>query len=165
MYGHLIPLAHEAIAEDLRGNAVSRPREGMPAQACFVSLKLAGRLRGCIGTLRPSQSSLEAEVQANAVAAATRDPRFMPVEPADLAGLRVSIDVLSAGEPVDDMRLLNPVRYGLIVRSGSRCGVLLPDIKGVETVDQQVQICLEKAGIRPGKAFSMERFVVERVEE
>lgn len=165
MYGHLIPLAREAIAEDLRGNPVARPQAGMPAQACFVSLKLDGRLRGCIGTLRPSQPSLEAEVQANAVAAATRDPRFMPVKPAEVNRLRVSIDVLSAGEPVDSMRLLNPARYGLIVRSGSRCGVLLPDLKGVETVEQQVQICLEKAGIRPGQSFSMERFVVERVAE
>jgi len=165
MYGHLIPLAREAIVEKLRGMPLPCAGEGMPAQACFVSLKLNGRLRGCIGTLRPSQPSLEAEVQANAVAAATRDPRFMPVKPADVGGLRVSIDVLSSGEPVDDMRLLNPVRYGLIVRSGPRCGVLLPDIKGVETVEQQVQICLEKAGIRPGQSFSMERFVVERVEE
>ncbi len=165
MYGHLIPLAREAIAEKLRGTPVAPAREGTPAQACFVSLKLAGRLRGCIGTLRPSQPSLEAEVQANAVAAATRDPRFMPVTSADVDGLRLSIDVLSAGEAVDDMRLLNPVRYGLIVRSGSRCGVLLPDIKGVETVEQQVQICLEKAGIRPGQSFSMERFVVARIEE
>ena len=165
MYGHLIPLAREAIAEDLRGSPITPAQAGLPAQACFVSLKLGGRLRGCIGTLRPSRRNLEAEVQANAVAAATRDPRFMPVKPADLDGLRVSIDVLSAGEPVDSTRLLNPARYGLIVRSGSRCGVLLPDITGVETVQQQVQICLEKAGILPSQSFSMERFVVERIEE
>lgn len=165
MHEDLISLARRTIADHLAGNRFTAPTLGLPPQACFVSLKIAGKLRGCIGSLRPTQPNLEGEVQVNAVAAAMRDHRFSPVEKAELDRLRISIDLLSPGEAVNTLTGHDPGRYGLIVRNGSRCGVLLPDIPGVETAEKQVNICLDKAGIGAAESFTMERFVVDRIEE
>lgn len=166
----LLALARQAIAWHLLGEDLARPglfvRRNAPA-ACFVSLKtkLAGRLRGCIGTLQPSRSTVEEEVVANSVAAATRDPRFEPVHRNELDALSISIDLLSAPERIDSEDGLDPVRYGVIVRSAGRCGVLLPDLPGVDSAEQQIAICREKAGIRAGEPVRLERFTVERIAE
>ncbi len=136
-----------------------------PPGACFVSLKSGGRLRGCVGTLSPTQPSLEQEVVSNAVAASTRDPRFAPVRSEEVALLQVSIDILGALELIASPAQLDPSRYGLIVRSGTRCGVLLPDLPGVHTASQQEQICREKAGIHPRAQVTLSRFVAQRIEE
>jgi len=132
--------------------------------ACFCSLKKSGELRGCIGTLAPAEPSLGDEIARNAYAAAFHDPRFSPVSEPELASLSYSVDVLSPCEPcaADD---LDPRRYGVIVAVGARRGVLLPDLPGVDTVDRQLAIALQKAGITPGEAFSIERFTVSRFGE
>lgn len=135
--------------------------------ACFVSIKtLAGDLRGCIGTIEPVKDSLEEELIANAINAATRDPRFPPVSPAELANLRYSVDVLSEPEPTR-FEELDPKIYGVIVEdeNGARRGLLLPDIDGVETTEQQVAIAARKAGIKPGTPLKLYRFRVERFRE
>ncbi|HEY0547239.1 MAG TPA: AmmeMemoRadiSam system protein A [Pyrinomonadaceae bacterium] len=135
--------------------------------ACFVTIKtLAGDLRGCIGTIEPTKESLEEELIANAINAATRDPRFPPVSPAELANLRYSVDVLSEPETAR-FEELDPKIYGAIVEdeNGMRRGLLLPDIEGVETVEQQVEIAARKAGIRPGTPLKLFRFRVERFRE
>jgi hypothetical protein len=165
-----LSLARQAITWHLRGEDVARPGlfpRANPPAACFVSLKtrLADRLRGCIGTLSPVRLTVEEEVVANSVAAASRDPRFAPVRRDELDGLRISIDLLSAPERIAALDVLDPARYGVIVRAGNRCGVLLPDLPGVESVEQQVAICREKAGIRPNDAVQLERFTVERIAE
>lgn len=166
----LLTLARNAIGWHLAGTPLDAadlyPRD-RAAQACFVSLKTrAGdRLRGCMGTLEPSHPTLEEEVVANSLAAATRDPRFAPVRTQELDGLRISIDLLSAPQPVPDTAALDPARYGLIVRAGSRCGVLLPALPGVETAERQLEICREKAGIGPREPVALQRFTVERVSE
>ena len=132
--------------------------------ACFVSLKKHGQLRGCIGTLEPAETDLGAEIARNARSAAFHDPRFHRVRPDELAGLTCSVDVLSPSEPcalVD----LDPAGYGVIVLAGVRRGVLLPDLQGVDTAEQQVDIALQKAGIDPGEAFTLERFTVTRYRE
>jgi AmmeMemoRadiSam system protein A len=166
----LLALARQAIAWHLQGEDLARPglfARANPPAACFVSLKSrqADRLRGCIGTLRPSRATVEEEVVANSVAAASRDPRFAPVRREELDGLCISIDLLSAPERIESANVLDPARYGVIVRSGTRCGVLLPDLPGVENVEQQVAICRDKAGIRPSEAVQLERFTVERIVE
>jgi len=132
--------------------------------ACFVSLKKHGELRGCIGTLEPAEPHLGAEIARNARSAAFHDPRFHRVRSDELAALTASVDVLSASEACtrDD---LDPAVYGVIVLAGLRRGVLLPDLDGVVTVDQQVDIALQKAGIGRGEAFTMERFTVTRYRE
>jgi AmmeMemoRadiSam system protein A/AmmeMemoRadiSam system protein B len=131
---------------------------------CFVSIKtIAGELRGCIGTIEPSKDTLAEEIILNAISAATRDPRFAPVRKDELPGLKYSVDVLSQPEPVK-LEDLNPAVYGVIVedKNGARRGLLLPNLKGIDTVDQQVEIASRKAGIRAGDEIKLWRFRAER---
>jgi AmmeMemoRadiSam system protein A len=135
--------------------------------ACFVSIKTdTGDLRGCIGTVEPARSSLAEELIHNAVSAATRDPRFSPIETSELPRLRYSVDVLSPPEPAR-FEELNPKTYGLIVEDerGRRRGLLLPDLEGVESAEQQLQITMRKAGIPPGADVKLYRFQVRRYGE
>ena len=134
---------------------------------CFVSIKTrAGELRGCIGTIEPSKETLAEEIILNAISAATRDPRFRPVREDELPGLKYSVDVLSQPEPVklDD---LDPRVYGVIVEdeTGVRRGLLLPNLKGIETAAQQVEIASRKAGIPVGETVRLWRFSAERFSE
>jgi AmmeMemoRadiSam system protein A len=132
-----------------------------------VSIKThAGELRGCIGTIEPARESLAEELIANAINAATRDPRFEEVSADELAELRYSVDVLGAAEPTT-FEDLDPKIYGVIVEDepGNLRGLLLPDIPGVETSRQQVDIAARKAGIPPGNPVKLSRFRVERYRE
>ena len=134
---------------------------------CFVCLKTRdGELRGCIGTIEASKDTLAEEIVANAISAATSDPRFDSVRKEELAGLVYSVDVLMPAEPatIED---LDPKIYGVIVEdeSESRRGLLLPDIAGVETSEQQVEIAKRKAGIPEGTPVRLSRFRVERHRE
>ena len=135
--------------------------------ACFVSIKThEGDLRGCIGTVEPTQTTLAEELIHNAISAATRDPRFLPVSASELPHLRYSVDVLSSPEPTR-FEDLNPKTYGLIIEDlRGRRGLLLPDLEGVETAEQQFQITARKAGIAPGaKDVKLYRFRVRRYGE
>jgi AmmeMemoRadiSam system protein A len=163
-----LQLARSAVAAQAEGRdarAVVRVDGRGAPQACFVSLHLETRLRGCIGTLRPSHPSVEWEVIENAIAASTRDPRFPPVLSNEVAGLHFSIDLLEAPEPVQSADDLDPLRWGCIVRAGAKSGVLLPDIPGVRTALQQIEICREKAGISPEAQVTLARFRVQRIQE
>ena len=135
--------------------------------ACFVSIKTVdGDLRGCIGTIEPIYPTLAEELIANAISAATRDPRFPPVLVAELPHLRFSVDVLAAPEPAQ-MADLDPENYGVIVtdETGRQRGLLLPAIEGVETVKQQVSIAARKAGLRADMRLKLYRFRVQRFSE
>ena len=132
--------------------------------ACFVSLKARGQLRGCIGTLEPAESDLGREIARNARSAAFHDPRFPPVGVRELRDLTYSVDVLSASRAVKAEEL-DPRRYGVIVSCGWRRGVLLPDLPGVDTVDGQVCIALQKAGISQEEAYDLHCFTVTRYAE
>ncbi|MGI6669936.1 MAG: AmmeMemoRadiSam system protein A [Acetivibrionales bacterium] len=128
----------------------------------FVSIKKSGRLRGCIGTIFPARNNIAHEIIHNAISAGTEDPRFSPVEENELDSLEYSVDVLGEPEAIDSLDKLDVKRYGVIVRSGARSGLLLPDLEGVDTPEEQVAIALRKAGIRPGEKYTMERFEVIR---
>ena len=132
--------------------------------ACFCSIKKHGELRGCIGTLTPASPCLADEIARNAHAAAFRDPRFPPIGAHEVAALSYSVDVLSACESCGRDEL-DPRRYGVIVSAGGRRGVLLPDLVGVETVERQLDIALQKAGIAPEADYAIERFTVTRFGE
>ncbi|MCD6450431.1 MAG: AmmeMemoRadiSam system protein A [Thermotogaceae bacterium] len=126
------------------------PRELFTKRAgAFVTLhKSDGSLRGCIGTFLPTQPNLALEIRENAIAAATRDPRFEPVHPEELEDLVVSVDVLNTPEPVKSIDELDPKVYGIIVAADDgRRGLLLPDIEGVNTIEEQIRIASYKAGI------------------
>lgn len=131
----------------------------------FVTLKHKGNLRGCIGTLEPTTGSIAEEIRRNAIAAATQDPRFNNVEADELAGLDISVDVLGDAEPVNSIEALDPRTYGVIVESGHRKGVLLPDLEGIDSPEQQVSIALRKANIDPRESYSIKRFKVHRHHE
>lgn len=164
----LVKLARQALHSHVHGGNPRRELAGQASgapRACFVSLKKGERLRGCMGTTSPSQPSVEEEVIANSLAAAERDPRFKPVRAEELEKIRISIDLLSPTEKVESHAELDPRVYGLVVRAGSRAGLLLPDLPGVKTVERQIEICREKAGIPPETEITLERFLVERLEE
>jgi len=127
----------------------------------FVSLKKNGQLRGCIGTFLPAYENVVEEIKQNALAAGLRDPRFMPVKEEELDSLVYSVDILSPPEKCS-REDLDPKKYGVIVAKGSRRGLLLPDLEGVDTVDQQLQIALQKAGISPHEQYEIQRFEVKR---
>ena len=134
---------------------------------CFVSLKtLDGDLRGCIGTIEPSRQTLAQEIVANAISAATNDPRFDPVTVEELSNLRYSVDVLFPPEATT-MAGLDPFVFGVIVEdeTGGRRGLLLPDIPGITDAEQQVEIATHKAGIARGEQVKLYRFKVERFRE
>lgn len=139
--------------------------------ACFVSLKIRShetkeeQLRGCIGTILPSYSSLLEEIVENTLAAAQRDPRFMPVTPEELENISLSVDILSTPEPVSSLDMLDPHRFGVLVEKNGRRGVLLPDLEGVDTVEQQLSIAARKAGILSLERSSISRFSVHRLKE
>ncbi len=128
----------------------------------FVSIHKEGRLRGCIGTILPVRRSVAEEIICNAVSAATGDPRFDPVRPEELDKLEINVDVLSTPERIESRDELDVKRYGVIVSSGSRRGLLLPDLDGIDTVDEQIDIARKKGGISPGDNITMERFEVIR---
>ncbi|HWI61453.1 MAG TPA: AmmeMemoRadiSam system protein A [Symbiobacteriaceae bacterium] len=136
---------------------------GLPEQAgVFVSLKMDGELRGCMGTTEPAEPTLALEVVRNAIMAGTRDPRFSPVEEEELEFLDYSVDVLFPAEPCarED---LDPAKYGVIVQKGRHTGLLLPDLPGVDTVDEQVSIAARKAGLSARESgLKLFRFRVDR---
>jgi AmmeMemoRadiSam system protein A len=165
-------LARRAVESFVRnGREISVPQNAAEIlderAACFVSIKTrAGDLRGCIGTIEPVRDTLGQELIANAISAAMHDPRFAPIEESELSNLRYSVDILSAPEPAT-IADLDPAIYGVIVEdeSGSLRGLLLPDIPGVDTTEQQVNIAARKAGIAPGTALKLSRFRVDRFKE
>ena len=151
----------------LRRERIPIPEE-LPADltkrraGAFVSIHKFGKLRGCIGTILPAADCLAREIMENAVSASTRDPRFDPIRPDELPWLELSVDVLGAPEPISSADALDVKRYGVIVTSGRRKGLLLPDLEGVDTVEEQLAIARRKAGIAPGEPVVLERFEVVR---
>jgi AmmeMemoRadiSam system protein A/AmmeMemoRadiSam system protein B len=148
--------------EPLDENTGKHPKLRHHRAAVFVSLHRQGQLRGCIGTLSPTQPTITEEIRHNAISACSRDPRFYPVIAEELDDLEIHVDVLSPAQPITSMAELNVKRYGVIVHADGRRGVLLPDLDGVETVTDQVAIALRKAGIAPDEPYTMERFDVVR---
>jgi len=168
----IVQLARAAVetyvrqGERLDDHMVREPNWKAQRAAAFVSIfDASGELRGCIGTTTPHRSSLAAEVIHNAIAAASTDPRFIPVAPAELDELRYKVDVLSPPELVDDESRLDARRYGVVVEQGQRCGVLLPDLDGVDTPTQQIAIARRKAGIHADEPTNLYRFKVTRYSE
>ncbi|MDH5695430.1 MAG: AmmeMemoRadiSam system protein A [Dehalococcoidia bacterium] len=128
----------------------------------FVSIHKLGQLRGCIGTFEPQRDNVAEEIMANAISSATRDPRFLPISPNELKDLDYSVDVLTMPEPIASKDQLDHKRYGVIVEAGMQRGLLLPDLEGVDSVDFQIDICRQKAGILPDEPIRLYRFEVKR---
>jgi len=163
-----VKLARETIENYIKQGKIitlplDLPKEMINQKAgAFVSLKKYGELRGCIGTFMPTQKNIAQEIIKNAVSAAVEDPRFSPVNVSELEDLTISVDVLSIPEEIKDISQLDPKKYGVIVSSGYKKGLLLPDLEGVDTAEEQVDIAKRKAGIYPDEKVKLYRFEVKR---
>ena len=139
------------------------PEEMLSKQAgTFVSIHEHGELRGCIGTIGPTRSSIAEEIIGNAISASTRDPRFPAIKPDELPWLEINVDVLGEAEDIDSEDELDVKRYGVIVSCGRRRGLLLPDLDGIDTPRQQVEIAMKKGGIHKFEKYKLQRFEVIR---
>ncbi|MGI6768694.1 MAG: AmmeMemoRadiSam system protein A [Bacilli bacterium] len=162
-----VKLARKSIGEFLKTGKIMPVPDDLPKEilsrkgGVFVTLKKHGYLRGCIGTYLPTRDSLVEEIIHNAVSAAFQDPRFNPLHKSEFAELDISVDILST--PVKAKKEeLNPKIYGVIVSSGYKRGLLLPDLEGVNTASEQLRIACEKAGIPPNSNYEIYKFTVER---
>jgi AmmeMemoRadiSam system protein A len=163
-----VKLARENIESFVRNGKAMQILENLPDEltrskaGVFVSLKINGNLRGCIGTIMPVTESVAEEILRNSISAATEDPRFPPVREEELGSLTYSVDILGAPEAIESAAELDVIKYGVIVTCGYKRGLLLPNLDGVDTVEQQVSIALQKAGIGKDEPYSLERFEVIR---
>lgn len=161
-------LARRAIKTYLATGQISArpeplPREMLQPGAVFVSLHLAnGLLRGCRGTITPTEPTLADAIIKTAVASATDDPRFVPMTLAEMEGLDIKVDVLSPLEAVSDLSELDEKKYGVLIQSGSRRALLLPDIQAVDSVPRQLELVRKKAGLSPDEPAELYRFTVTR---
>lgn len=159
-------LAKETVEAFVREGKTPQPGELTPEMkeraGVFVSIHKLGDLRGCIGTFEPQQGNVAEEIIANAISSATRDPRFLPIAASELKDLSYSVDILTKPELIESKDQLDPKKYGVIVESGLRRGLLLPDLEEVDTVDYQIDICRQKAGIMPDEPIKLYRFEVKR---
>ena len=163
-----VRLALAAVESWVRDRMVLPVPAGLPSEmmkrraGTFVSLHKNGQLRGCIGTIIATRDNIAQEVISNAISACSRDPRFSPVTTGELSALEISVDVLGDTEPVASTAELDVKRYGVIVSCGRKRGLLLPNLDGVDTVEDQIDIARRKGGIGEDDPYTLERFEVVR---
>ena len=163
-----VKLARHSLETFVKTHKPATLPDNLPAElinrraGAFVSLHKDGNLRGCIGTIMATQDTLAEEILQNAISACSKDPRFEPVTIEELDDIEYSVDVLGEPERIFDVAELNVKRYGVIVENGGRRGLLLPDLDGVDTVEEQIAIAKRKAGIRPNEKVMLWRFEVIR---
>lgn len=162
-----VALARRALETYIQEEKTIKPPEQMAGfmlkrAGVFVSIKKHGQLRGCIGTIEPTQKNMAEEIIQNALSAGTRDPRFNSVSKGELKDLTYSVDMLHPPEAISGLEELDPKKYGVIVRNGHKSGLLLPNLEGIDTPREQVEIARQKAGIRTGESIKLERFEVVR---
>lgn len=163
-----VQLARRTLETFIKSRKIISVPDGLPEEmlnrqaGTFVSIKKNGRLRGCIGTISATKDCIAEEIIQNAVSAGVHDPRFSPIKEDELSELVYSVDVLGETEPINSKDDLDVKRYGVIVTSGHRRGLLLPNLEGVDTVDEQISISKQKAGIDESEDVMLERFEVVR---
>lgn len=163
-----VRLARKTIETYIRTGRIIEVPQDLPQEmyenraGAFVSIKENKNLRGCIGTITATQPSIAREIIENAVSASSRDPRFSPVEENELDRLTISVDILGEREKIHSSDALDVKRYGVIVTRGNKRGLLLPNLEGVDTVEEQIAIAKSKAGIGRNDEVEMERFEVVR---
>lgn len=181
----LVSLAKKAVETFVKEKKVISPPEDFPKEflekraGTFVTIKKNGNLRGCIGTYLPTRPSIAEETIKNAIAAATEDYRFGPIQKDELDSLTYTVYVLSWPEQVKEIKDLNPKKYGIIVKTFPivypgqdvvfdghvipKTGLLLPDLEGIDTIEKQISIACQKGGIDPEKEkIIIYKFTVEK---
>lgn len=164
-----VKLARQSLTAYIKNGETINVPDNLPPEmterkaGVFVSLHKGDALRGCIGTIAPTQENIALEIIENAVSAATRDPRFPQVREDEIDALTISVDVLGPTEKINDKSELDVKRYGVIVTKSWHRGLLLPNLEGVDTVDYQLAIAKQKAGLDPDEEnVELERFEVVR---
>lgn len=161
-----VKLARQTVENHTQGKSLpigNNGEIGLEGKAgVFVSIKKNGQLRGCIGTTEPITSSVAQEIVRNAVSAAQHDPRFNSITSDELDSLVYSVDILTSATPVEDISELDAKQFGVIVESGRKRGLLLPDLEGVDTAQHQIEIALQKAGIGSAEKYELYKFQVIR---
>lgn len=169
-------LARHAVETFIKEGKIITPSKNLPKEffkkraGAFVSIykkeNNQKKLRGCIGTFLPTQKNLAQEIIKNAIAAATQDWRFLPIKKEELKNLIYSVDILEKPEKVKNIDELDPQKYGIIVISqDGRSGLLLPNLEGINSIQDQILIALQKAGISPTEEFSIFKFKTHRYQE
>jgi len=168
-----VGLAKAAIEEYVRNGKIISIPENLPPEfhkkgrGVFVSLHKRKELRGCVGTYLPAHENLAEEIILNAVAACSRDYRFNSITADELPILSVEVSLLSPPERIKNVGELDPNKYGVVVKcSDGRTGLLLPDLEGVDSAQEQIAIACQKAGINPvsDKEIEIHKFTVEKYE-
>jgi AmmeMemoRadiSam system protein A len=165
-----VNLAKQAIEEFIKNKKVISVPENLPSEfysrraGVFVTIRNGKDLRGCIGTFLPTKENIAKELIDNAISACSADFRFNPIIKEELLELSYEVSILSNPEPVKDIKYLHPKKDGVIVKcADGRCGLLLPDIEGVDSTEQQILIACQKGGIEPmTDKFSLYSFTVEK---
>ena len=163
-----VKLARASVEAWVTGRQRIAVPDGLPEEmlsrraGTFVSIHKNGNLRGCIGTIMATKGSIADEIIDNAISACSRDTRFLPITEDELKSLEISVDVLGELEDIDSPDQLDVKRYGVIVSHGFKRGLLLPNLDGVDTVDQQISIARQKGGIHERERYSLQRFEVIR---
>lgn len=163
-----VKLARKSLESYVLNNAKIEVPDDLPKEmlskraGVFVSIKKNGNLRGCIGTIAATTGNVAEEIIENAINAGVGDPRFSPIRADELDDLEYSVDVLGEAELIDSRDELDVKMYGVIVTKGFRRGLLLPNLEGVNTVEDQISIALRKAGISSDDDYTIERFEVTR---
>jgi len=165
----LVFLAKKTVETFIKKGEIISPPEDLPKEflekkaGTFVTIEKNGNLRGCIGTYLPTRENIAQEIIQNAIAAATEDYRFGPIQEKELSSLSYTVYILSEPELVRDIKELDPQKYGIIVKTEIKTGLLLPDLEGVDTIEQQLSITCQKGGIDPlGEKIFIYRFTVEK---
>lgn len=165
-----ITLARNTINEYIKSGYIIDIPKGLPEEmmtkrnGVFVSIKKQGQLRGCIGTINPTKDNIAKEIIENAISASTKDPRFSAISEDELNDLVISVDILFKAENIKSSDQLDVKNYGVIVRSGLKSGLLLPNLEGIDTVDEQITIAKKKANINEDEKCALQRFKVVRHE-
>lgn len=165
-----VALAKQAIEEYVKNRKVIDAPEGLPEEfysrkaGVFVTIRKDKELRGCVGTYLPTKKNISEEIIANAIAACSRERRFYPVSKSELPELSYEVSILSEPELIENISEHDPQKYGLIAWcTDGRCGLLLLDLDGVDSTDQQIFIACQKGGINPKKdSIQYFRFTVEK---
>ncbi|MFH1575816.1 MAG: AmmeMemoRadiSam system protein A [Candidatus Nealsonbacteria bacterium] len=163
-------LAKEAVENYIREKKVISPASNLPQEfkkkaGVFVTIMDGKALKGCIGTYLPTQNNIAKEIILNAIAAATEDYRFDSIQKNDLSSLSYTVYILGEPKKISNESELNPRKFGIIVKTARKSGLLLPDLEGVDTADEQISIACQKGGIDPQKEkIDIYKFIAEKYE-
>lgn len=163
-----VVLAREALEKYVKHNITMTPDQNIYKEllkktaGVFVSIKKHGELRGCIGTIYSTTNNIAEEIIQNAIQAGMDDPRFYPVAEEELDQLTYTVDIVEKPQKIQGLHELDVEKYGVIVTKGAKSGLLLPNLEGVDSVEEQVKIALRKAGIRQNEEYNLQRFEVVR---